>query len=99
MAAKSYTYCLYIHGPKGTETVLSAEKDLEFVRKVARSRGRKLRSDCRMEITRDGKVLRGGRYALDTECYRVWLERNADRKLSEYWKVLGVEPVNPVSPC
>jgi len=89
---KNYSYCLYIHGPKGTETVLKAERDIMFVRRVAASRGRKLKGGRTMEITRDGKVLRGGRFALDTECFRVWLEINHNRTHSVYWDLVGLIP-------
>jgi hypothetical protein len=76
---KTYTLLLLEQG-KPPETILEAEKDLHQVRRVASSRRmtRRLRKGLgrRLEIQRDGKIMRGGRFALDEAIYQLWLEAN-----------------------
>ena len=71
-------YCLYVFNNKKREIVLEGERSIRKVRNVAlkRSRGKINRPGWKIEITRDGKVLKGGRNALDQACYERWLQEN-----------------------
>lgn len=88
------TYRLEMLTPEGTEVILESEKDLLRVRRVATSRklGKRLnRMGRRLIVLRDGKEVRGGRYALDELCYQHWLEVNEGRTFLHWWQELTPE--------
>ncbi len=87
MVHKDYTYCLYIESPEGRETILEGEKDPRRVRRVATGRkfSKRLRRGFRKAfITRDGKVMQNGRFALDKLCLEMWLEENQPDEVEDH---------------
>ena len=74
---KDYTYEVHLVTPKGDEVIFPMCKDVCKARRVALKI--KEKPTRRVYITRDGKKLPGGKYALDKECMALWfLEREEE---------------------
>lgn len=82
------SYRLEMVSNEGTEVIVESERDLEKVRRIAASRSmtkRLRRPDRKLLIYKDGKLVRGGRYALDDLCYEYWLQAHEGREFHEFW--------------